>query len=157
MNPFEGNSLEEIIVDSDNPVYDSRDYYNAIIETATNTLIAGCAATKIPSSVTHIGDHAFLYCKDITHIDIPCNIITIGKDAFCNCEKLKSITFSEGLKEIGEDVFGGCKNLTELVFPNSLEKIGEMSFIYDRYNLSTLVFPANAHYVPSEKGEKRLV
>lgn len=148
--------LESIVVDRNNPLYDSRDNCNAIIETATNTLVAGCATTKIPSSVTHIGDDAFLDCIDITHIDIPHNITTIGKGAFCNCKKLESITFSEGLKEIGEYVFSGCKNLTKLVFPNSVEKIGEMTSRYDKYNLSTLVFPANAHYVPGEKGEKRL-
>ena len=40
---FKGCSgLTSIVVDPDNPVYDSRDNCNAIIETKTNTLIAEC-------------------------------------------------------------------------------------------------------------------
>ncbi len=47
-------SLTQIKVAPDNPVYDSRDNCNAIIETKSNTLIAGCASTVIPNSVTTI-------------------------------------------------------------------------------------------------------
>lgn len=40
---FDGcSSLTSIVVNPDNPVYDSRDNCNAIIETSTNTLIAEC-------------------------------------------------------------------------------------------------------------------
>ena len=43
LSPFEDCSeLTSVVVESDNPVYDSRDNCNAIIETSTNTLIAGC-------------------------------------------------------------------------------------------------------------------
>ncbi|MDE5999066.1 MAG: leucine-rich repeat domain-containing protein, partial [Bacteroidaceae bacterium] len=35
------SSLESIVVDADNPKYDSREGCNAIIETASNTMIAG--------------------------------------------------------------------------------------------------------------------
>ena len=43
LSPFENCSeLTSVVVESDNPVYDSRDNCNAIIETSTNTLIAGC-------------------------------------------------------------------------------------------------------------------
>ena len=45
-NAFENcSNLESIKVDSNNPVYDSRNNSNAIIETATNTLIFGCKNT----------------------------------------------------------------------------------------------------------------
>lgn len=42
------DNLASIIVQNDNPIFDSRDNCNAIIETATNTLIAGCKNTIIP-------------------------------------------------------------------------------------------------------------
>ena len=52
LSPFAGcSSLETIIVDAKNKVYDSRDNCNAIIETASNTLIQGCPNTTIPNTV----------------------------------------------------------------------------------------------------------
>ena len=49
--------LTSMKVDSGNKVYDSRDNCNAIIKTASNTLLAGCKNTIIPSSVTSIGEY----------------------------------------------------------------------------------------------------
>ena len=48
------SGLTSIIVDGNNTKYDSRENCNAIIETETNTLIAGCKNTIIPNSVTSI-------------------------------------------------------------------------------------------------------
>ena len=46
------SGLTSIKVVGGNSVYDSRENCNAIIETATNTLIRGCKNTIIPNSVT---------------------------------------------------------------------------------------------------------
>lgn len=43
---------------------------NAIIETATNTLIASCQNTVIPGTVTAIGANAFGDIENLNHIDI---------------------------------------------------------------------------------------
>lgn len=51
--------LTSITVEKGNTKYDSRDNCNAIIETNTNKLIAGCKNTTIPNSVTSIGGFAF--------------------------------------------------------------------------------------------------
>ena len=55
------SSLTSVVVDAGNSKYDSRNDCNAIIETASNTLIAGCKNTIIPNSVTSIGDDAFYW------------------------------------------------------------------------------------------------
>ena len=52
--------LKEVKVAEGNPVYDSRNDCNAIIETSSNELIVGCKATIIPASVTKIGWGAFM-------------------------------------------------------------------------------------------------
>lgn len=59
-NAFRGCSgLTSVTVESGNTVYDSRDNCNAIIETVSNTLIAGCQNTTIPTTVTSIGSGHF--------------------------------------------------------------------------------------------------
>lgn len=95
-------SLTQIKVDSGNPVYDSRDNCNAIIETKSNTLIAGCASTIIPNSVTSIGKQAFWGCKSLTSITIPSSVTSIGDMAFCCCSSLTSITIPTHITNIDE-------------------------------------------------------
>ena len=60
------SGLESIVVESGNTTYDSRDNCNAIIETATNTLLVGFKNTIIPNSVTSIGESAFSGCSGLT-------------------------------------------------------------------------------------------
>ncbi len=90
---FKGcNGLNSIIVSKDNPVYDSRNDCNAIIKTRDNTLIVGCSNTKIPTSVTEIGDSAFYNCNKLEHIEIPSSVNSIGKYVFYYCSGLIDIT-----------------------------------------------------------------
>ena len=63
--------LTSIVVAQDNPKYDSRNNSNAIIETASNTLLYGCKNTIIPNGVTSIGEDAFYACSGLTSITIP--------------------------------------------------------------------------------------
>ncbi len=84
--------FSSIIVEEGNAKYDSRVNCNAIIETKSNTLIAGCKNTVIPNSVTSIGGSAFHGCKGLTSITIPNSVTSIGRVAFFNCSDLTSIT-----------------------------------------------------------------
>ena len=70
------DQLNSIDLESGNPVYDSRDNCNAIVETATNTLICGCNSSIIPNSVTSIGSWAFSGCSGLTSVVIPNSIIS---------------------------------------------------------------------------------
>ncbi len=100
-NPFEHcENLKSITVDRDNKVYDSRKNCNAIIETSSNTLIAGCVNTKIPKTVTKIGDSAFWGNDSLASITIPDNLKIIGLSAFNGCNNLKSITIGKGVINI---------------------------------------------------------
>ncbi len=119
--------LGSIQVEKGNPVYDSREDCNAIIETANNKLIFGCKKSFIPNSVTSIGDGAFGYCLGLTSMTIPDGVTSIGNGAFCQCENLTSINIPDGVEAIGDWTFTWCP-LTSITIPESVTTIGEYSF-----------------------------
>ena len=81
--------LEEISIDENNKIYDSRNNCNAIIEKETNTLIYGCNNTIIPDNVVAIGELAFKHTHDLKSITIPKLVTSIGKEAFYDCHFAK--------------------------------------------------------------------
>lgn len=85
------SKLTSITVESGNTTYDSRDNCNGIIQTASNTLVAGCKNTVIPNSVTSIGDYAFQYCSELTEVTIPNSVTSIGSGAFRDCSGLTEV------------------------------------------------------------------
>ena len=128
-NPFLScSSLATIIVESGNPIYDSRDNCNAIIETATNTLITGCQNTTIPNSVTSIGGRAFYGCSSLASITIPNSITRIENSAFSDCSSLTSITIPNSVTSIGDYAFGWCSSLTSINIPENVTSIGGGAF-----------------------------
>ncbi len=126
--------LVNVQVDESNPVYDSRDNCNAIIETATNTLVSGFECSTIPPTVTAIGDNAFggsLYAlgAPLTRIDLSDQVTTIGDYAFYFCGNLKTATLGNSLTSIGNYAFLGTV-LRDVVLPGSLLTIGNSAFAY---------------------------
>ena len=131
------NSLQTLVVEQGNPVFDSRNNCNAIIETATNTLVAASNTTVIPESVTSIG-----YCAydsyPITSISIPANVASIDEYAIRLCSSLASITVASANKTY--DSRGGCNAIMvtatdELLFgskntviPETTRSIGKYAF-----------------------------
>ena len=113
---FNSNTIETITVEEGHPIYDSRENCNAVIETETNTLIAGCKNTKIPSSVTAIGNNAFDCCKGLTSITIPHGVTDIGVRAFWYCRYLESVIIPNSIRKIGFAAFSDCKSLQKIYF-----------------------------------------
>lgn len=106
------SGLIAITVDPNNIFYDSRNNCNAIIETASNTLVAGCNKTIIPDSVTSIGDDAFESCDNLDSIVLPESVTQIGSDAFSYCRNLKSIFIPDSVIAIDNDAFWNSKKVT---------------------------------------------
>lgn len=102
------SSLESIKVAEGNAVYDSREGCNALIETESNTLLAGCKNTKIPTSVTGIGKRAFFGCSGLTGIEIPTNVTFIDRYAFFDCSGLTGIKIPASVTSISASAFSGC-------------------------------------------------
>ena len=108
------SGMTSIVVEEGNTVYDSRENCNAIIETATNTLISGCQSTVIPNSVTGIGWWAFYGRSGLTSITIPNSVEHIGNSTFKGCKSLTNITIPNSVTSIGNKAFSGCKKLTNV-------------------------------------------
>ena len=108
------SGLTSVVVDKNNVKYDSRDNCNAIIETSTNTLVAGCKNTIILNSVTYIGEGAFYGCSGLTSVTIPNSVTSIGYRAFSDCSVLTSVTIPNSVTSISEFAFGGCSGLTSV-------------------------------------------
>ena len=114
------SGLTSIKVESGNQYYDSRNNCNAIIETNTNTLVAGCKNTIIPNSVTSIGYSAFYNCSGLTSITIPNSVASIGNYAFYGCSGLTSVTIPNSVTSIGWMAFYCCSGLTKVI--SNIEK-----------------------------------
>ena len=134
------SSLTSIVVETGNTIYDSRGNCNAIIETATNSLLAGCKSTIIPNTVTSIGNYAFCRCSSLTSITIPEGVTSIGKSAFAACSSLTTITIPEGVTSIGESAFYQCSSLTSVTIPNSVTSIGGYAFC-ECFSLTSITIP----------------
>ena len=155
--------LTSIEVESGNTFYDSRNNCNAIIETRTNKLIAGCQSTVIPNTVTSIGDYAFdgcsglisviipnsvtsienyafYYCSGLTSVIIPNSVTSIGAYAFYECRGLTSVTIPNSVTSIGDHAFYECRGMTSVTIPNSVTNIGAYAF-YECRGLTSATIP----------------
>ena len=133
-------SITSIKVKTTNPIYDSRENCNAIIETKTNTLIVGCQNTTIPKTITSIGEWAFVECTSLHSIIIPNSVISIGKFAFWYCSSLTSVTIGNCVMTIGKSAFQDCDSLASLTIGNNVTVIEEAAF-RNCFSLTSITIP----------------
>jgi hypothetical protein len=146
---FKGcTSLNSIRVAEGNPLYDSRDNCNAIIDTKRNILVLGCKTTTIPKSVTKI--YHWAYSDDITSVVIPEWIEEIDPMAFWGCKNLASIKVAGGNSAL--DSRNDCNAIIETasnklicgcvstVIPNKVKSIGNSAF-HGCETLKSIVIP----------------
>lgn len=145
------DNLTEIIVDKENPVFESPENSNAIITKSNKKLIQGCKATvipegvksldyyafsgipeldnlKIPDSVTSFGNWVFRHCPDLKTIYVSDNIKSIDVGCFADMPDLESVRLPEDITSVLSYTFQNCPKLTYISIPDKVEKIGDEAF-----------------------------
>lgn len=122
------DNLTTIVVDEDNPYYDSRDNCNAVIDSQTNELIIGCQRTVIPAGITGIGVYAFYGRSGLKSITIPYSISYISECAFEDCYNLVDVKMTSDIRHIGARAFAGCVSLMDVWVPEEITEVQEGAF-----------------------------
>ncbi len=105
----------------------------------------------IPSSVTEIGEKAFLDQTSLKNVYIDgAEIEKIGKYAFADCASLKTIDLPDTITLIDTGAFEFCSLLTDLVLPDSLTTLGYCAF-RDCTSLTEITIPNKVTTVKDNK------
>lgn len=133
-------SVEEVKIGSDTTRIEDNAFYEYSTLTSVTmsdgitsigaSAFEGCGISYIgiPDSVTEIGSGAFLYCENLTEVDMPTNITSIAEGTFSQCSGLTDITIPDGVEVIGEHAFADCVSLTGIDIPDSVTEIGRRAF-----------------------------
>ena len=122
-------ALEKITVSENNESFS--DEGNCLTRKADNTVIAGCASSKIPAGTEQIGEYAFCGQTQLGAIDFPDGLKNIGHYAF-SCTGLKELKLPRGLQRIGVSAFANCIELEYVQIPDSVTDVGSKAFVCEQ-------------------------
>ena len=120
--------LASLVVEQGNPMFDSRENCNAIIVTATDTLVHGCNGSTIPDSIEVIADYAFSQRRNLSSISIPDSVVYIGEFAFLCCFSLESDILLQGIHQVTRCCFDGCNHIKRVEIGNGIKSIESSAF-----------------------------
>ena len=122
-------ALEKITVSENNESFSGEG--NCLTRKADNTVIAGCASSKIPAGTEQIGEYAFCGQTQLGAIDFPDGLKKIGHYAF-SCTGLKELKLPRGLQRIGVSAFANCIELEHVQIPDSVTDVGSKAFVCEQ-------------------------
>ncbi|MCB1122228.1 MAG: leucine-rich repeat protein [Verrucomicrobiae bacterium] len=143
LSNYFGRSLETIEVDSDNSFFSSLD--GVLYDKQQTQLILWPKRKSLvnytfPSTLSAIGDTAFMEVEGIGDIILPDSIKSLGMAVFKNCRGLTRISLPSDILSIEEEAFHGCRDLVDIQFGSKLRSIGPYAFS-GCPALKTLVLP----------------
>lgn len=140
-------NVSSISVDKGNPIYDSRNNCNAIIDKDAEMLVLGCSNTVIPPNISEIGEYAFSCSANLQNITIPEGITTIKECAFYKCPALKYVGLPSTLGYFeGHTHFGYCVSLDSVMIPRKVKGLPNDIFMGCASLQSVVVEPDNVTY-----------
>lgn len=119
---YECERLQTITVAEGNAKYHSEG--NCLIETYTQTMVAGCAYSVVPSdgSVTKLASGLFRDCKVLTTFTIPASVREIGDEAFSNCQYLNTLYIGCDVTSIGSRILDMCYRIKTVKYDGTMEQ-----------------------------------
>lgn len=130
-------NLTNIIVDKDNPEYDSRYNCNGVVRKSDTTLIVACPNTKFVDGIKRIESDCFS-SLNLHYVHIPASVVDISENPFVFCSEIDSITVDEAnpvykspkgsnaiLSKDGKKLLVGCRTT---IIPDGVEEIGKNAF-----------------------------
>lgn len=129
------SNLTAIEVEDGNKTFDSRENCNAIIATATHTLLIGCQNTIIPQGIISISAEAFAECAGLTSINIPGSVTKIDNMAFGGCTNLAEIyVMRSNPPVISESTFYDVDKNTPIYVPTERVNVYEKALYWNEFN-----------------------
>ena len=172
------SNLTDIIVSEENGCFKSID--GVLYSKNGDTLIqypAGKPDTEytIPDGVVAIKELAFHTCKNLTKISVPSSVTELGDSAFLLCTSLEYNSYdkayylgneenpylilmqakntnifecliNENTKHIYTNAFNNCKSLLKISIPSGVISIGNGAFA-NCYDFSSIKIPENVKYI----------
>jgi hypothetical protein len=135
------NSLTAITVAANNPAYSSVD--GVLFNKSQTTLIeypgGKTGSYTVPSSVTSIGDDAFMDCPNLISATVSDSVTSIGAAAFYGCINLTNVSIGSGLNSIGYDGFDLCDSLTAIAVDSLNPAYSSVNGVLFDKNQTTLI------------------
>jgi uncharacterized repeat protein (TIGR02543 family) len=85
-----------------------------------NTYIKGII---LPASLRTMGRYSFLYCRDLTRIDVPSGVTSFGEGVFHTCQGLTNIDIPPGITTLTDSLFAYCTGLTNINIPTNITSL----------------------------------
>lgn len=95
--------------------------YSTSAQTPWEEYINDIKAVDIQSGVEHLGDHAFINCKNLKTATIADTVKTIGEYTFYNCRSLESVSELSNVTSLGSYAFYGCVSLSSVSIPKCID------------------------------------
>ena len=108
-------NLKRIVVDEENPRYDSRNNCNAIMSKNSGYLVIGCKNTIIPNNTNYIAEDAFYGCERLKELILPDSVEEIDNYAFESCRNLENVTLPKEIY-LGVEGFLDCPKIKNVYY-----------------------------------------
>lgn len=139
--------LKAINIDPGNPEWSSVD---GVWFDKTQTMLIQYPQARtgytIPSTVTNIGQYAFMWCEQLTNVVIPNSVTVISSNAFqISC--ITNIVIPDSVTVIQDSAFYQCYSLHYIALPDSVTNLGPSVF-QDCHSLTNARLPSGITQLP---------